>query len=199
MEYITSDLHFGHNNICGADGFCDTRTHFSSTAEMDEHLISALNSVLTNDDILYHLGDLSMNLKNPLVFEILTKINGQIHLVKGNHDSTRMLNYLARHNYKLPNGRDKFVFYQVGKTIKRNGKTYYLTHYPLGLGEQRKKLRSLCGHIHEEEAKEANVLNVGVDSPELPVDHPFGVPLSLDTAIGLVEAKWSAAFKKDFS
>lgn len=188
--YITSDLHFGHRNICGEDAFCSTRKHFADTTEMNSYLIEAINSVVTNSDTLYHLGDFSMNMKPAEVLEIAMKIRGQIHFIKGNHDTNKQLSYLSGRNYLLGDKRPKFIFHEVGTIIKQNQKSYYLTHYPLGLGEHRNRLRSICGHIHEEIAREANVINVGIDSPELPKDHPFGVPITLDVAAELVEAKW---------
>lgn len=188
LEFITSDLHFGHKDITGAKGFCESRTNFSSTNEMNKHLIEAHNSVVDDSDVTYHLGDFSLNLSREEVYRIINNMNGQIHLIKGNHDSRRVLNYLEANNYKLENGFQKFVTHDVGTIIKRNKGIYHLTHYPLQLGGRR-KLRSLCGHIHEEYADYPYALNVGIDSPELPVGHPFGVPLTLDKACELVEAK----------
>lgn len=189
--YITSDWHFGHKNICGEEGFCKTRRHFKTPEEMNQAIIDAHNSVVTDEDTVYHLGDLSMNMKKKELFhDFLTKLKGQLHLVKGNHDSTAQLKYIQKRNYLLPDGRPKFVIYEVGTRLKKEGKVYYLTHFPLGLGEGRRKLRSICGHIHEEAAQEANVINVGLDSPELPKGHPFGVPLEFSVAVELVEKKW---------
>ena len=65
-----------------------------------------------------------------------------------------------------------------------------MTHYPLLLGGKRKKLRSFCGHIHDECAPDNNILNVGIDSPELSQGHRFGEPLLLEQAIELVELKF---------
>lgn len=189
MEYITSDLHLGHNKICGPEGFVPTRTHFKSVDEMDEYLIKAHNSVVNKFDVLYHLGDFSLNVPREKVFEILNSMNGQIHFVKGNHDGQSILNYLRNNNYEIKKGMDKFVVHEVGLIVKRNKKIYHLTHYPLHVGEKRSQLRSLCGHIHEYSAEQSNALNVGIDSPELPEDQPFGVPLQFDVACQLVENK----------
>lgn len=195
-KYITSDWHLDHKNICGADGFVSTREHFTSVDDMNEHIISAINSVVTNSDELYHLGDIGMNNKPKRVFELLCQIKGQIHLFKGNHDGSKVLKYIKNHNFNLPDGREKFVVYEVGTIVKRNGVQYYLTHYPMGLGEYRRKMRSICGHIHEQEAREANCINVGIDSPELPVNQPFAVPIELDTAMDLVDTKWNKWFEQ---
>lgn len=189
-QYITSDWHLFHRNIMGESGFVETRKHFDYVEEMNATIIKAINRVVTNDDEVYHLGDISMNAKPHKVFEVLTQIKGQLHLVKGNHDDSKVLNYLKKHNYLLPNGKDKFVIYEVGTIIKREGIQYYLTHYPLVIGAKRARMRSICGHIHENHAEDPNCLNVGIDSPELPKDHPFGEPLEITVAMALVNTKW---------
>lgn len=192
MEYITSDSHFYHKNIFGKDGFEESRKDFNTAEEMNNTLIDAFNSVMTSEDTLYHLGDLGLNCKPKTILELLERINGQIVIIKGNHDSSKVLKYLNNHNYSLPNGKPKFVIHEVGTRIKKNGITYYLTHYPLNVGEQRKKIRSICGHLHSIPAPYSNSINIGVDSPEIePYCKGFGVPLTVEQAIELVEDKWN--------
>lgn len=191
--FITSDWHFDHNNICGKDGFVPTRNHFESVEEMNEEIIKQINSVATKEDVLYHLGDIGLG-KPKRLFELLERINPRIVLVAGNHDSfSKTMKYIAKNNYVVDkNGNMRYTIYEVGTRHKQNGKVYLLSHYPLGLGDQRINLRNFCGHIHENASYGANVLNVGVDSPELPKDLPFGQPLRIEVAIDLVEAKWSS-------
>lgn len=191
-QYVTSDWHFSHNNICGPEGFVSTRKHFSNAEEMNETIIANHNAVVTAEDRTYHLGDLAINAKPQTVHEILCLMNGSFMLYYGNHDNSRLMRYLMAHNFELPCGRAKYEeFHEVGSKIKANKKVYYLTHYPLGLGEGRAIYRNLCGHIHDETTREANMLNVGVDSPELP-DRPFGQPILLEEAFALVDNKWLA-------
>ena len=56
-QYVTSDWHFGHNNICGPEGFVSTRKHFANAEEMNETIIANHNAVVTAADRTYHLGD----------------------------------------------------------------------------------------------------------------------------------------------
>lgn len=191
--FITSDWHFDHNNICGKDGFVPTRNHFESVEEMNEEIIKQINSVATKEDVLYHLGDIGLG-KPKRLFELLERINPRIVLVAGNHDS---FSNIAKNNYVVDkNGNMRYTIHEVGTRHKQNGKVYLLSHYPLGLGDQRINLRNFCGHIHENASYGANVLNVGVDSPELPKDLPFGQPLRIEVAIDLVEAKWSSVMSE---
>lgn len=189
MDFVTSDWHFGHHGICGPEGFCHTRAHFKDADSMDTYLINIINRTVGPEDTIYHLGDLSMNMKREKLLETLSKLNGQLRLVRGNHDDSTQMNYLKRNNYTMTDGRDKFVFYEVGTRIKSHRKTYYLTHYPMVIDPRNKSFRSICGDIHEEAAEGSHTLNIGIDSPELPEGHPFGAPVQLEVAFGLVEQK----------
>ena len=187
--YITSDLHFLHKNICGPEAFVHTRNHFKDEFEMTEYLIDVHNKVVNKDDTTYNLGDLSLNVKPKVVLEILARMNGQFIIVKGNHDGSKVLKYLANNNYKMPNGKMKFEIHDVGIKIKKNGVTYHLTHYPLYIGHLRNNLRSIHGHIHETMSAHPNHFNVCIDSPELIVGTEFGAPMLLDDVFEALETK----------
>ena len=188
--YIASDYHFGHINICGPEGFILSRRIFETVESMNKTIIENHNAVVTNEDHTYFNGDLSMNLKPEVVDGILKSMNGSFSLIAGNHDNSKIFKYLQRLNYLMANGRMKYTFHELGIKLKKNKKVYYLTHFPLGLGESRVIYRNFCGHIHDSACYEANQLNVCIDSPELPENWPFGQPLPLDLACEILEKKW---------
>lgn len=189
--YITSDLHLFHHNAMGVDGFIKTRLHFGDVEEMNETIIRAINSTVKKEDTLIHCGDFGFG-KPKVLFEQLERINAhKVILVKGNHDSSKFFKYIKNHNEK-----GKYELHEVGLIKKANRKVYYITHYPLGLGENRKNLRNLCGHIHEEDPREANCLNVGIDSPSFP-NLPFGTPVLIEDAFNKVEEKWTSWAEKN--
>ena len=187
--YITSDLHLMHKNICGDKGLVESRRVFKDEIEMTEHLIKVHNEVVRKDDLTYNLGDISLTLKPKEVFDLLCRMNGRFIIIKGNHDSSKVFNYLLRNNFELPSGGKKFEIHDVGLRFKKNGIVYHLTHYPLNVGNTRNRLRSIHGHIHENESSYTNHFNVCVDSPELPKDLKFGTPLLLDDVIVMLENK----------
>ena len=80
MKWFTSDTHFGHANIIR---FCDRP--FKDVPHMNEALIANWNSVVHEDDTVYHLGDVALG---PWVEwdSILTRLNGYKILVVGNHE-----------------------------------------------------------------------------------------------------------------
>lgn len=183
--YITSDWHFGHKNMVGPNGIVAQRRHFQTTEEMNEAIIAGVNSVVHKDDVIYFLGDATLGLKPREVLPLLERINGHIIMFRGNHDTSKMFKYIANNGTK-----GKFELVDVGITVKANGKRYYLSHFPIGLGDKRKNLRSICGHIHEESASAPNVINLCIDSPELPIGTEFAQPILLSIAMELVDQKW---------
>lgn len=81
-NWITSDTHFGHFNIIG---YCDRP--FTTAEEMDETMVDRWNSVVKEDDTVYHLGDFAFGKgSKEKIEEYVERLNGSIILTKGNHD-----------------------------------------------------------------------------------------------------------------
>lgn len=76
--FFIADTHFGDDSIRRYEN-----RPFDSTEQMDKALISNWNSVVTDSDIVYMLGDFGAIGSEK---EILSKLNGTKYLVKGNHD-----------------------------------------------------------------------------------------------------------------
>lgn len=82
-NYITSDLHLGHRAIIN---YCPpTRRHFTDVDQMNETIVSNINSVVTEEDTLYILGDIAF-MPPARACEFLKRINGSKVIVWGNHD-----------------------------------------------------------------------------------------------------------------
>ena len=79
--WIISDTHFGHENIIK---YCNRP--FGSVEEMDARMIKLWNNVVKKNDIVYHLGDFGVGNKE-YISKIVSKLNGRIFLILGNHDS----------------------------------------------------------------------------------------------------------------
>ena len=54
--WITSDTHFFHNRIIQYED-----RPFANAMEMNEQMIERWNSVVRKDDLVYHLGDVMLN------------------------------------------------------------------------------------------------------------------------------------------
>ena len=77
--WFTSDPHFGHRNIIS---YCNRP--YANVEEMNAKLIENFNSVVSNDDTAYILGDVSLG--RNWVRECVPQLNGRKILIKGNHD-----------------------------------------------------------------------------------------------------------------
>ena len=142
--FITSDTHYGHKNICRGvtdwrlpDGGIpmDQTRDFDTIEKMNEKIIRNINSVVGEDDVLFHLGDWSFGgFENVQKFRdrILCK---EIHLILGNHD-THIENdrYNVQELYTSVNHYTKLMY-------KNN--TFVLFHYPIASYDGLNK-----GHIH---------------------------------------------------
>lgn len=78
--YFTSDTHFFHKNIIK---YCDRP--FESVENMNDRIISQWNSIVSPDDIVFHLGDVCFGGKQKWL-DTIGKCNGTKFLIKGNHD-----------------------------------------------------------------------------------------------------------------
>lgn len=79
--FFTSDIHFGHENVIRFDG-----RPFASVEEMDAELIRRWNAKVGRGDLVYVLGDFIWKTRNEDAPSLIKSLNGQIILIKGNHD-----------------------------------------------------------------------------------------------------------------
>ena len=97
MNYwLTSDTHFGHTNIIQ---YCNRP--FMTAHEMDEVMIENWNALVKPGDIVRHLGDFAWVKSVEAGNRYLKRLNGQIHLIKGNHDSSHIVNKMNFASVKL--------------------------------------------------------------------------------------------------
>ena len=80
--FVISDTHFGHHNIIKFDATRAFRP-FATIEEHDQELVRRWNNVVSNKDVVYHLGDVYFGQKNSV---ILGELRGIKKLVLGNHD-----------------------------------------------------------------------------------------------------------------
>ncbi|KRL54127.1 metallophosphoesterase [Furfurilactobacillus rossiae] len=195
MRYFTSDTHFYHKELLGMNDFAPRP--FLTVEDMNETIIKNWNSVVTDTDTVYHLGDIAMYFTRPAITshiavnDILHRLNGHIVLIKGNHDNRALFKYLAAHNENMLDGKPKFEFHDVGAYLKYDHRQYYLTHYPFSMGIVG-NIINLHGHIHHYAFPAKENINVGVDTPEKSyIDHeiPFGRPFSFAEIEQMIEGK----------
>lgn len=168
--WFTSDTHFFHDKefLWGDRGF-------NSTEEMVEKIIENWNMVVSPEDEVYHLGDVMLS-DTERGLGALKRLNGKIHIIRGNHDSDqRAAAYL-----NCPN----VVDVQWATMLKYKRRMFYLTHFyavaktPQS-GGNKQGIIVLHGHTHQKNNFTNNnyyVYHVGLDSHNL-------FPVSLDQII----------------
>ncbi len=156
MDYwFTADTHFSHANIIK---YC--HRPFITIQDHDETLIHNWNSLIKNDDVVYHLGDFCFGRSDSDFYVHFRRLRGKIILVKGNHDK------LAFEN------RDAFYSWADSyKEIAIGEQKITLCHYPLLIWRcKHYGAIMLHGHCHyslftsQKGAKGiGKILDVGVD------------------------------------
>ncbi|KRM24435.1 metallophosphoesterase [Latilactobacillus graminis] len=199
MIYFTADTHFFHTELLGNNDFAPRP--FKNVAEMNATVVANWNRRVKAGDQVYLLGDIAMVPNKPRAFAevagVLAQLNGQLIIIKGNHDSRAFLKYLAKNDGGLANGKPHYQFADVGALIKINHHQFFLTHYPLLLGKVQQTF-NLHGHIHHYMLPIAENINVGIDAPErelLPTTLPFGTPLAASEIERIFERKQATLAK----
>lgn len=117
--YITSDLHFGHENIIK---FCPkTRGHFKDAAHMTSEMMRIWNETVDPEDTVYILGDVAF-LPSQKAAEILNSLNGTKILIEGNHDRKALKDPVFRRCFK--------EIHKYYDTVY-NGTFVVMFHYPI--------------------------------------------------------------------
>lgn len=129
--FFTSDLHFGHKNLCqGLRGM--------TAEESDKLIIDNWNKVVTKRDLVYVLGDITMENQNDIP-KYISQLNGRIVLIGGNHDTKQCCD----------------VYRKLGITVMGclKYKGFLCTHVPVHPYEIEREHKQLFrgnihGHIH---------------------------------------------------
>ena len=90
MKYVIADTHFGHDAILNY-----TDRPFANVEHMNNCLINNWNKIVNVGDTVYHLGDFFF-CKTEKQIDIMRKLNGNIVLVRGDHDSESKTKFVQR-------------------------------------------------------------------------------------------------------
>ena len=180
MIYFISDWHFNHDQefIWKARGF-------NSVAEMNEEIIKRHNSVVSENDDVYVLGDLCMSADLLGNKNLIERLNGRLHIVYGNHDTDNRIGmYLTCQNVVELCGYATILKYKKYR--------FYLSHYPTNTGNYdddgrglKGRTINLCGHIHT--TNEFEDMDKGQLSYHVEMDAHDCYPTSIEEIIVTLE------------
>lgn len=142
MRYYISDLHFYHESLLTK---MDCRG-FANCEEMHEYMVKKWNAKVRPQDEVVILGDVSME-RGKLTSDILSRLNGKLCLIKGNHDV-----YLKDRRFDA----SRFEWIKEYEECHDNKRKVILSHYPIFCynGQYRRdksgnpKTYMLYGHVH---------------------------------------------------
>jgi calcineurin-like phosphoesterase family protein len=159
--FITSDSHFFHTNslkFYNKDGSKLRPWEFSELGmkTMNEYITNKWNSVVSSEDLVYHLGDVTFNSNRLYIME---KLNGKKRLILGNHDD---FSYNIHRKY----------FEKIYSSHRINT-GMFLTHIPVHPDSIPVGYTNVHGHIHGEDIDDPRYLNVCVE-------HTDYTPISLE-------------------
>jgi calcineurin-like phosphoesterase family protein len=169
MIYLISDTHFNHKNVIAYEN-----RPFPTADLMNDTMIKNWNSIVKDDDIVIHLGDVALGKETSLKY-IIPSLKGRKILIKGNHD-----------------GKSKQFYYDCGfeevvhtKFLEYKGQIIFLSHEPSSRpGDKKEKYDLHCyGHVHSKYQDE--LPTIARNGACLCVERWGYKPVSLDEIIEL--------------
>ena len=152
--FFVADSHFGDErlNLYGRDLL------FNSAKEVDEYIIKKWNETISKNDLVYHLGDVSMTKEG---LDILNQLNGEKILIQGNYDLSVDNGGTAKYEINENILLKYFSKVYEDLIIDIGGEKVFLNHYPTNVKED---MFNICGHIHGLWKVQRNAVNVGLDA-----------------------------------
>jgi calcineurin-like phosphoesterase family protein len=145
--FFTSDPHLGHDK-----DFVYKARGFNSIQEHDEAIIRNWNEIVGPDDTVYVAGDITMGADHESNIAKLSKLNGHIIVIRGNHDTNRKFEeYLGCKNIRAVAENVMWShLINVGKW------SFLLSHWPTMVGDAMHSKHShrffcLHGHTHSKD------------------------------------------------
>ena len=173
MIYFSSDLHFYHKNIIE---YCNRP--FVNVDEMNQTIISNFRNVVTDNDLLILVGDISFGNEDETYYAI-SHLPGTKILVRGNHD--KVIDESSKIQSLFHRIANLYEFYD------KPTKSYFVAcHYPMfHWNKSHKGSYHVHGHNHGNIKKypfEGRLMDIGVDTNKF-------MPYSLDDVIKNLSSK----------
>ena len=165
MIYFTADTHFNHPLMARL-------RKFTSVGAMNVFIIKIWNKTIKSKDIVYHLGDFCFG-GHDIVKKFRYQLNGQIHLIIGNHDFSN----------RIQNIDGLFTSLSDIKIIKYNHQKIVLCHYAMRVWpSSHYNTWQLYAHSHSKLPPIGKQWDVGLDNNNFKI-------LSIDNIIDIMEKR----------
>ncbi len=168
-RYLISDHHFGHSRIIDYTG-----RPFTSVGEMNGTLLERHYETVTQDDVLIHLGDIAMDMRDgEETVEYFERLNGNI-LIRGNHD--------------VGLSPDEAPFPVLESCILEHGEyRFYCTHRPEDIPDAWDEW-AIHGHMHNNNTEEYPFVAYDERRVNVSAELLNYYPIQLDALTDLLDA-----------
>ena len=160
--WLVSDTHFGHKNIVkvkNRDG--KPLRPFATIEEHDTALIANWNMLVSPDDRVFHLGDVSLCSRDHF-HVVMHQLYGRKILIKGNHDILKLQDYALHFE-------DSRSSHEIGDVL--------LAHIPIAEASLAPRWRGqIHGHLHSYHVGDPRYVNVSAEQTDF-------APLLLEEAL----------------
>jgi calcineurin-like phosphoesterase family protein len=166
MIYFISDLHIGHKGSLkwpngNARDFPDINT-------MNQTIIDNWNSIVTDNDTVYLLGDVAYKCSSSIIKHVLNSLNGKIILIEGNHDKDVLKVNQQIHRFESVHSR---LILNIDDLV------IVLDHYPIE--EWFMKTKGSI-HLHGHTHGSIQDKNIGIKRYDVSVEVNNYTPISLE-------------------
>ena len=136
--FVISDMHFDHKNIIR---YCNRP--FRSTREMNTILVKNWNRTVRKTDIVYFLGDMAFGNGRRSIDYWLSRLNGDIYFIRGNHD-TDAITYAKVITDKFPIKYKDYTFLLMHDPYRPSSWDDWIIH-----GDKHNNSMEKFPHIHD--------------------------------------------------
>lgn len=168
QQLFTSDWHLDHRNILSP-----TERPFKDVLEMGREFFQQLEQMVQPGDVLYYLGDLTLNRKIAVeMMQQIVNIAKQVVFVFGNHDYDSQNDIKAvegvvwaGHLKQIKLRVEEKLGTQLTGHVQMRDYPCVLCHYPMrSWNGSTHGFRHLHGHSHAKAREWRNALDVGIDN-----------------------------------
>ena len=152
MSYVISDLHLGHTRLLTGWKEKPLMRHFASLDAMHECIVERWNATIKEANTqVYVLGDITLHRR---YLPILKELTGSKVLIRGNHDTFKLKDYLP--------------YFEDIRGCHVYQKRFLLSHAPWHPGSMTRYDLNIHGHLHTQvvmngEYRDRRYINVSVE------------------------------------
>lgn len=159
-RWFTSDWHLGMQTLLNRNVMHNDTRQFTNVNEMNQYIINSINSQVSKEDVIVHVGDLacfnsSLKIK-PI--EMLQQVNATVFNIHGNHDTTNKVKSLC-----------ESMRTRLGNKYTAVSVSHYPTYDKRAYGQFLEGDIHICGHVHKkwrhclDLTNKCLNINVGID------------------------------------